>query len=255
MRKNHLRDIWKAGETAINGWLQLPNTLSAEIVARQSWDSITVDLQHGGVDEGHALQLLQMISIGNAVPMARAPWNEPGIIMRLLDMGAYGIICPMVSNRAEAERFVGACRFPPFPGGYRSNGPYRGLLYGGSDYQINANDEIVTLAMIETAEGMQKLDEILDTPGLDGVYIGPSDLALAHGHPALQDNFTGPVADLIAKIRQAAHRHGKVAGVHATSVAYAAAMRKDGFNIVTPTSDFRLVSAGGAAVLKELGKG
>ena len=99
MRTNRLRDIWKSGQTAINGWLALPNTLSAEIMARQNWDSITVDLQHGGVDEGHALQMLQMVSIGNAVPMARAPWNEPGIIMRLLDMGAYGIICPMVSNR------------------------------------------------------------------------------------------------------------------------------------------------------------
>ncbi len=252
MRTNRLRDIWKSGQTAINGWLALPNTLSAEIMARQNWDSITVDLQHGGVDEGHALQMLQMVSIGNAVPMARAPWNEPGIIMRLLDMGAYGIICPMVSNREEALRFVGACRFPP--DGYRSNGPYRGILYGGSDYQVNANKEIVTLAMIETAEGMRKLDEILDTPGLDGVYIGPSDLALAHGYGATQDNFTGPVADLIAKIREAAHRHGKIAGVHATRTDYAAQMGKEGFNIVTPTSDLRLVSAGGAAVLKELGK-
>jgi 4-hydroxy-2-oxoheptanedioate aldolase len=252
MRKNRLKEIFKSGNSSVNGWLQLPNTISAEIIARQNWDSITVDLQHGGVDEGHALTMLQMISIGDATPMARAPWNEPGIIMRLLDAGAYGIICPMVSNREEALRFVGACRYPPQ--GYRSNGAYRGGLYGGSDYQENANDEILTLAMVETNEGMAKVDEIAETPGLDGLYIGPSDLALAHGHAATQDNFTGPVADMIAKIREAAHRAGKIAGVHATSTAYAVQMIKEGFDIVTPTSDFRLVAAGGAAALKEMGR-
>ena len=253
MRKNRLRELWQAGETAINGWLAIPSTLSAEIVARQKWDSITIDLQHGGIDEGHALAMLQAVSLGGAVPLVRAPWNEPGVIMRLLDAGAYGVICPMVSNRAEAERFVGACRFPP--DGYRSNGPYRGLMYGGSDYVEHANEEIVTLAMIETKEGMANLDEIAATPGLDGLYIGPSDLALAHGQPARQDNFDGPVADLIAQIREAAHRAGKVAGVHATRTDYAAKMREDGFDIVTPTSDFRLLASAGAAVLGELGKG
>ena len=252
MRKNRLKDLWKSGGKAINGWLQLPNTLSAEIIARQKWDSVTVDLQHGGVDEGHALSMLQMIGLGDAVPMVRAPWNEPSVIMRLLDAGAYGVICPMVSNREEALRFVHACRFPP--DGNRSNGPYRGLMYGGADYNQHANEEIVTLAMVETAEGMAKVDEIAETPGLDGVYIGPSDLALAHGHAPTQDNFTGPVADLIAKIREAAHRAGKVAGVHATRTDYAIQMLKEGFDIVTPTSDFRLVNAGGNAVLKEMGR-
>lgn len=253
MRKNRLREIWKSGGSAVNGWLQIPSTLSAEIVARQNWDSITVDLQHGGVDEGHALQLLQMVSIGDAVPMVRSPWNEPSVIMRLLDAGAYGVICPMVSNREEAERFVHACRYPP--DGNRSNGPYRGIMYGGADYNAHANEEIVTLAMVETAEGFAKVDEIAETPGLDGLYIGPSDLALAHGHPPTQDNYEGPVADLIAKIREAAHRAGKVAGVHAITAAYAAQMVKEGFDIVTPTSDMRSVAAGGAAALKELGKG
>jgi 4-hydroxy-2-oxoheptanedioate aldolase len=252
MRENRLRTLWAAGQTAINGWLAVPSSLSAEVVARQGWDSITVDLQHGGVDEGHALTMLQAISLGNAAPLVRAPWNEPGVIMRLLDAGAYGVICPMISNREEAERFVGACRYPP--DGYRSNGAYRGLMYGGGDYIERANETIVTLAMIETREGMANLDEIAATPGLDGLYIGPSDLALAHDQPARQDNFDGPVADLIARIREAAHRAGKVAGVHATRTDYAARMRDDGFDIVTPTSDLRLLAAAGAAVLKELGK-
>lgn len=252
MRRNRLRELWQAGETAINGWLAIGSSLSAEIAARQGWDSITVDLQHGGIDEGHALTMLQAISLGDAMPLVRAPWNEPGVIMRLLDAGAYGVICPMVSNRAEAERFVGACRYPP--DGYRSNGAYRGVMYGGSDYMLHANEEIVTLAMIETREAMANLDEILATPGLDGVYIGPSDLALAHGEPARQDNFDGPVAALIAQVLEAAHRAGKIAGVHASRTDYAAKMREDGFDIVTPTSDTRMLAAAGAAVLNELGR-
>lgn len=252
MRSNRLRELWQAGETAVNGWLAIPSSLSAEIMARQNWDSITVDLQHGGIDEGHALTMLQAISLGAAAPLVRAPWNEPGVIMRLLDAGAYGVICPMVNNREEAERFVGACRYPP--DGYRSNGAYRGMMYGGDDYLQHANTMIVTLAMIETREAMANLAEIAETPGLDGLYIGPTDLAMAHGEPAKHDNFDGPVAELIVQIREAAHRAGKVAGVHATRTDYAAKMRDDGFDLVTPTSDSRLMAAGGAEVLQQLGR-
>ena len=111
--------------------------------------------------------------------LARVNWNEPGQIMKILDAGCYGIICPMVSNRKEAENFVKACQYPPK--GYRSFGPIRGLLYGGSDYAKHADDEILKLAMIETKEALDKLDEILDTPNLDGIYIGPADLSLAVG--------------------------------------------------------------------------
>lgn len=252
MRKNRLHELWEAGETAINGWLGLPSSLSAEIAARQNWDSITIDLQHGGIDEGHALTMLQALSLGNASPLVRAPWNEPGVIMRLLDAGAYGVICPMVSSRAEAERFVGACRYPP--DGYRSNGAYRGAMYGGADYLQHANTTIVTLAMIETREGVANVEEIAATPGLDGLYIGPTDLAMAHGHPAKHDNFDGPVAELIAQILAAAKRAGKKAGVHATRTDYAAKMRDDGFDLVTPTSDMRLLATAGASVLEELGR-
>ena len=125
------------------------------------------------------LQIFQAISTTDVVPMARLNWNEPGQIMKVLDYGAYGIICPMVSNREQAEKFVQACLYPPK--GYRSFGPTRGFMYGGSDYVDHANDEILKIAMIETKQALQELDKIMSTKGIDGVYIGPADLSLAIG--------------------------------------------------------------------------
>ena len=148
-------------------------------MAHQGWDSCTLDIQHGVIDYSNALGMLQSLSTTEVTPLARVNWNEPGQIMKILDAGCYGIICPMVSNKKEAEKFVKACMYPPK--GYRSFGPIRGLLYGGTDYAKNANDEILKLAMIETKEALDKLDEILDTPNLDGIYIGPADLSLAVG--------------------------------------------------------------------------
>ena len=128
-------------------------------MAKQGWDSLTIDLQHGVVDYPSALQMFQAISTTETVPMARVNWNEPGQIMKILDAGCYGVICPMVSNRDEAEKFVQACMYPPK--GYRSFGPIRGLLYGGPDYGEHANDEILKLAMIETKESLNNLDKIM----------------------------------------------------------------------------------------------
>jgi 4-hydroxy-2-oxoheptanedioate aldolase len=197
--------------------------------------------------------MLQAISTTDAVPMVRTPWNEPGVIMRLLDAGAYGVICPMVNNRADAEAFVAACRYPP--DGIRSNGPYRALMYGGSDYQAHANAEIITLGMIETREAMANLDEIAATPGLDGLYIGPSDLSMAHGEAPVLDHFDGPIVPLIARIREAAHAAGKVAGLHGASAKYAIRMLSEGFDLVTPTSDIRLVAAGAAQMVADIKAG
>ena len=148
-------------------------------MANQGWDSLTIDMQHGLIDYPNAVNMLQAISTTETTPMARVNWNEPGQIMKILDAGCYGIICPMVSNRKEAENFVQACQYPPK--GYRSFGPIRASIYGGGDYAKHADQEILKLAMIETKEALEKLDEILDTPNLDGIYIGPADLSLAVG--------------------------------------------------------------------------
>ena len=250
MRANRLRELWASGGAAVNGWLSMPGSYGAEVMAQQGWDCITVDMQHAPVGLGDLVPMLQAISTREAVPMVRVPWNEPSILMRALDAGAYGIICPMVNGRDDVERLVAACRYPP--DGIRSNGPYRGLMYGGGDYQQHANAEIVLFAMIETREGVENLAEIAATPGLDGVFIGPTDLAMSHGHPPKHDNVDGPVADLIARIREGAHAAGKLAGVHATRTDYAAKMIEDGFDLVTPSSDVRMIAVGGAEVIREL---
>ena len=179
MRKNKLKELFKTGKPIINSWFSIPSSFSAESMAQQSWDSLTIDMQHGLIDYSSAVSMLQAISTTNITPMARVNWNEPGQIMKILDAGCYGVICPMVSNRKEAEKFVQACQYPPK--GYRSFGPIRGLLYGGQDYGKHANDEIVKLAMIETREALDNLDQIMTTPGLDGIYICPADLCLAIG--------------------------------------------------------------------------
>jgi len=136
MRINKIKKMMTEGKPVINGWLQIPSTVSAEVMAHQGWDSLTIDMQHGLVDYTNALPMLQTISSTDVTPLARVNWNEPGQIMKILDAGCYGVICPMVSNKEEAEKFVQACMYPPH--GYRSFGPVRGLIYGGSDYAIGA---------------------------------------------------------------------------------------------------------------------
>ena len=206
MRKNKVKEMMKAGKPVINGWLQIPSTVSAEVMAHQGWDSLTIDMQHGLVDYTNALPMLQTISTTDVTPLARVNWNEPGQIMKILDAGAYGVICPMVSNKKEAENFVQACLYPPH--GYRSYGPIRGLVYGGPDYAENANSEILKFAMIETKESLDNLDEIMKTPGLDGVYIGPADLSLAIGEKPSVDKPVGdPVYDVIMKILEHAKKN------------------------------------------------
>jgi 4-hydroxy-2-oxoheptanedioate aldolase len=262
VRKNKLKEIFKQGGSAINGWLQIPNSFTAELMANQNWDSLTLDMQHGVIDYSHAISMFQAISTTNVVPLARVNWNEPGQIMKILDAGAYGIICPMVSNRKEAENFVQACMYPPR--GYRSYGPIRGLVYGGPDYADEANNEILKFAMIETKESLDNLDEIMQTPGLDGIYIGPADLSLAIGEKPSFDKPEGdPVYEVIMKILEHAKKNKIIAGIQNGQPEYADKMIKKGFQLVTIGTDQRLMIAAAKNALsiirkdqkKDTGKG
>ena len=251
MRKNKLKEILKKNKSVINGWLQIPSSFSAEVMAHQGWDSLTIDMQHGVIDYPNALQMLQAISSTDTVPMARVNWNEPGQIMKILDAGAYGVICPMVSNREQAEKFVQACLYPPK--GYRSFGPIRATIYGGDDYAKNANEEILKLAMIETKEALEKLDEILDTPNLDGIYIGPADLSLAVGEEPGFDRPENTIAyKEISRILEAAKKRNLLAGIHNGSVEYAQKMISKGFNLVTIGSDQRYMSSGAKNAVEKI---
>ncbi len=248
MRANEVKRRWQAGEACVNGWCAIPNSFSAELMAHAGWDSLTLDLQHGLVDYQVAVTMLQAISTTATPPLARVPWAEPGIIMKMLDAGAMGIICPMINTAEEARKFVGACKYAPL--GYRSSGPTRAVIYAGADYIANANDEILAIAMIETTEAVDNLDAILSTPGLDGVYIGPTDLALTMGAPPVLDPTDARVVASIEKIIDAANAKGLGAGIHCATPEYAARMIKRGAKLVTIASDGRLLAAAAAAAVK-----
>tara|TARA_Y100001970_G_scaffold269948_1_gene363253 strand:- start:1505 stop:2293 length:789 start_codon:yes stop_codon:yes gene_type:complete len=253
MRKNKLKKIFAEGKAAINGWLQIPNSFSAEVMAHQGWDSLTIDMQHGVVDYSNALEMLQAISTTDVVPLARVNWNEPGQIMKILDAGCYGIICPMVSNKDEAENFVKACLYPPK--GYRSFGPIRGLLYGGSDYAKESNDEILKFAMIETKEALENLDSIMSTKGLSGIYIGPADLSLAVGEePSFDKPESSKTFSAIMKILEHAKKNKIIPGIHNMTPEYAEKMIKKGFQLATVMSDQRFISAGAKNVISKFKK-
>lgn len=253
MRENRIRTIWKSGGAVVNGWLAVPSGFSAETMAHQGWDSLTIDMQHGVIDYAAAVAMLTAISTTNTMPVVRVPWLDPGILMKMLDAGAYALICPMVNNRAEAERLVAATHYPPL--GNRSMGPIRALLYGGPDYQKNANDTIVAFAMIETRQALDHLDEILSVKGLDAVYIGPADLSLALGCNPAFDDVDKPVAEAIDLILAKAKEHGVVAGIHNGTPEGALKRIAKGFQFVTISSDARLMAAGAKQVVENMRAG
>lgn len=250
MRENTLRGIWARGGAVVNGWLSIPSSFSAEVMAHQGFDSLCIDMQHGVVDYQVAVTMLQAISTTSVIPLARVPWNDPPRLMKILDAGAYGVICPMINNRAQAEAFVRACKYPP--SGSRSFGPIRAKYYSGADYHEHANDELLLIPQIETAEALENLDEILDVPGIDAVYVGPSDLAMALGsQPRLGQN-DGPVVEAKKRIVATCNRHGVPAGIHTPSAEVAQKMIADGYRFVTIASDDRFLSAKAAAEVTAL---
>ena len=237
---NRLKQLWDSGKPAVNGWLAIPSGFSAEVMAQAGWDSVTVDLQHGVQDYMSMVACFQAMQSHPVLPMVRVPWNEPGIVGKVLDAGAYGIICPMINTRAEAEAFVSYCRYPP--AGKRSNGPIRAGIYGvGTTYQATANQEVLCIPMIETQEAVDNLDVILDVPGIDAVYIGPSDLGFSMGLIPVLDREEQVILDIYARILDATKRRGIRACVHCGSPAYAARMIAMGFNLVTISNDSGLL--------------
>lgn len=249
MRPNRLKQLWRDNKPVTMGWLSVSHGFTAEVMARQGFDALCVDMQHGTTDMNGVWPMLQAISQTDTVPIVRVPWNDPATIMKALDLGAYGIIVPLIDTAADAAKAVAACRYPPV--GMRSSGPVRAVHYGGPDYLAKANDEIVVMAMIETREGLANLDAICAAPGLDAVYIGPSDLAFALGQAPRPDNPDPAHMATCDRIRDAAHKHGIKACMHCASGAFAAAAVKRGFDLVMLTSDLASMIAGARRQLDE----
>lgn len=239
MRINTLRHLKSAGTPIINAWLSIGSGYAAESVARQGFDAATVDCQHGMIGFDTAVTMLQAISSTTAIPMVRPSRLCPAEIGRFLDAGSYGIICPMISNEDDAKSLVSACRYPP--SGRRSFGPCRGLLYGGSDYADHADREVLVLAMIETAEAIANLDKILAVDGLDGVYVGPNDLALTMGRTPRNESDDPQIVAAIEQVRAKAASRELIAGIFCSDGPAASVRVAQGFHLVTPGNDAALL--------------
>jgi 4-hydroxy-2-oxoheptanedioate aldolase len=248
MIKNKLKQLWGEGKPTLNGWLSIGNPFTAEIMAAQGYDSISIDVQHGALDYSSVLPMFQAMRASGVVPMARVPWLEPGIIMKVLDAGAYGVICPMVNSSEQASEFVSYVRYPPL--GQRSFGPTRANFSAGANYAAEANDEILAFAMIETAQAMENLDAIAATPGLDGIYVGPADLTFSLAQGRLAPGFDREEPEMIEALQTivaACKRNGIRAALHCGTPDYAATAVSWGFDMTTVGGDSRLLAAAAAA--------
>lgn len=228
----------RAGEKAVNGWCALPSPVTAEIMGRQGFDLMTVDLQHGLIDYQMALTMLQVLQGLPAPVMVRVPWNEPGIIAKALDAGFAGLICPMINTADDARRLVQASRYAPM--GARSFGPTRANLVHGAGYAKTANTAVMVFAMIETREALTNLDAILAVDGIDGVYVGPSDLGLSLGYEPTLDPSAAEVLEAIALIATRTKAAGRLAGIHTGSPEMIHRSFAQGYDFASLLTDARM---------------
>ncbi len=248
---NPIRALWAQGRPVVNGWLSIGSPYVAEIVAGQGYDAVTIDLQHGMMGFDVALQMLIAVRGTGVAPIVRVPGLEASIITKVLDAGALGIICPLVNSAKEARDLVSFVRYPPL--GQRSSGPTRASQIYGPDYYKFANAEPIVLAMIETRQGFHSAAEIAGTPGLDGVYIGPSDLTLGLENGRLPPGFDRKEPEMIAAIRHVidtAHGAGIKAALHTGSSEYAAQAVGWGADLVTLLNDARMLANSAADAVK-----
>lgn len=247
-----LRGIWDAGRASLNGWCSIGNAFTAEIMAAGGFDSVTVDMQHGALDYSDLLPMLQAMRASGATLLARVPWLDAGQVMKALDAGCEGVICPMIGTAEEAARLVSFMRYPP--DGVRSYGPTRAAFAHGADYMVGASKRILAFAMIETAEGLENLEEIVATPGLDGIYVGPNDLTLsvtAGRLPSGLDREEPEMQAHLKAIAAACARHGRIAAIHCGTAAYAAKAIGWGYRMTTVGGDVRFLSAGAAEAVAD----
>ena len=223
---------------------------SAEVMAQCGFD--TVDMQHGA-DYQSMIQRFQAMQAHPVTPMVRVPWNEPGIIGKVLDGGAYGVICPMINTKEEAERFVQYAKYPPR--GTRSNGPIRAMMYGSAGtYQQTANEETLCIPMIETKTAVENLEAILDVKGIAGVYVGPSDLGFSYGlHPTL-DRTEPEIIKIYERIVKECERRGLFPGIHCSGHAGATLAIERGFKLVTVLNDSGLLAMSAKSHIGEIRK-
>lgn len=251
MIKNKVKALWAEGKPVLHGWLSIGDPFTAEIMAAQGYDAISIDVQHGALDYSSVLPMFQAMRASGVVLGARVPWLDPAIIMKVLDAGALQVICPMVNTAEDAARFVSFVRYPPL--GQRSFGPTRAAYALGEGIAAEANGEILAWAMVETAEAMANLDAIAATPGLDGIYVGPADLTFSlfgGKYPPAFDREEPEMIEVLQKIVAACRKAGIRAALHCGTAEYAARAISWGFDMTTVSGDSRLLAGAAAASVK-----
>jgi len=223
----------------INAWLTIPSSWTAEIIANLGYDIVTIDMQHGLIDYSMLINMLQTITNHKTVSIVRIPWNEPDVIMKSLDAGVNGIICPMINNRKEAEKFVHACLYPP--DGYRSFGPIRVNINNEPEFLNTYKDKLLTFAMIETKEAVDDLGDILSVEGLDGIYIGTVDLSISMGLKIPTGKGDNILENTVQQIIDRANESKKLVGIHTQSEGLNEKFVKFGANIITPLNDTKIL--------------
>ncbi len=247
-----LKSAWSAGESTKGLWLTTNSSAVAESIADLGFDYVNIDMQHGLAEYSDVVDMMRALEpsgggVGASTITCRVPWNEPGIIGRVLDAGAMGVIVPMVNTVEQAERAVAACRYAP--DGARSFGPIRAQRVNGPGYHATANEEVACIPMIETVEAVRNLDAILDVPGIDAVYVGPADLSLTLGLAPRGDHDDASFNEALAMIVAACVRRGIVPGIHANPQ-IAAKRLEQGFRMVTVSSDLQALTTGALAALR-----
>jgi len=252
MIENKVKLKWSNKEPVLNSFLSIPNSFTAEIMAEQGYDALTIDYQHGMIGFNDLLTMMQSIRHSGVTPICRVSGLDHAVISKVMDAGALGIICPMINNRKQAEQLVKDCKYPPM--GIRSFGPTRANFSVSSNYFYEANESTFCLAMIETQEAFDNLDNIVSTPGLDGVYIGTADLTIGLNMGKLVPGFDRQEPEMVEakkRILQVAHQHKKIACLHCGTPEYAAKAIGWGFDLVTITNDVRLLAGAAGAHVKK----
>jgi 4-hydroxy-2-oxoheptanedioate aldolase len=241
MTASHIRAKWDEGGACLGGWCMTGNPYIAEAIAREGYDYVCLDMQHGLVGYETFVAATFALAGTGVSSVVRVPSLDAGLIGRVLDAGAEAVIVPLVESADQAARAVAACRY--YPEGHRSVGSIRGA-YTLSGTAAEVNRAVSCIVMIESMAGVENAEAICAVPGVDGVYIGPGDLALTLGIPPSLNPQPGAHADAIAHVRDTCIRMSKIVGIQCHSGIGARKMIEDGYRMVTVTTDSTVIKNG-----------